>query len=95
MKYSIARLSVYLGLFLAVTACKKENKSGASPLSPADLNAIPVVAADDDGMGDVTRPDTSTITTCGNTQATVAARIADCKFSWNGEALGKMGEGKW
>lgn len=57
---------------------------------------IPSVATDDDGMdGSVTRPDTSGISSCGSTQATIEARIASCNLTWDGGVLGKTGEGKW
>jgi hypothetical protein len=84
---------------LGTAACALAFGSGAhrTPGS-ATQRDIPVVATDDDGfMGDnpVTRADTSSKASCGTSQATIAARISDCAISWDGEALGKMGEGKW
>lgn len=53
------------------------------------------LAAVGDPDNTVAFADTSAITTCGNTQTTVAARIADCNFSWDGTTLGNAGQGKW
>lgn len=84
---------------VGTAACALAFGSGAhrTPGS-ATQRDIPVVATDDDGfIGDnpVTRADTSSKASCGTSQATIAARISDCAISWDGEALGKMGEGKW
>lgn len=61
---------------------------------------IPDLTIDDSGFArnggvNLQIPDTGTITSCGITQNTIEARIADCNYSWDGESKGKMGEGKW
>lgn len=67
--------------------------------------AVPKITKDDDGYtgGSVTYVDRSTwaSTTCGTTQATLNARIADCatvfgaNATWDGSIKGNAGQGQW
>lgn len=71
---------------------------------PNNYRPIPVIATDDDGYtGSVPKVDRSTWsnTTCGTTQTTIDARIADCasifasNATWDGTDRGSAGQSIW
>ncbi|HEX7675946.1 MAG TPA: hypothetical protein VF412_17340 [Bdellovibrio sp.] len=78
--------------------------SGTNTL-PTNYRAIPTINVDDDGFtgGNVSKVDRSTwgISTCGTTQTTIDARIADCvavfasTASWDGTDKGNAGQALW
>ncbi len=91
--------------------CGANGARWAARALPAGYRAMPLVNKDHDGFlnggggndGDgnpndnhtVTLADTSGISHCGDTQATVAARVAACNYSWDGASHGNGGQGKW
>ncbi len=90
-----------------------ETTTYAGAALPAGLREVPDITEDDDGYvsAGVTSPQVTLVTrtgwgttTCGTTQTTIAARIANCASvfaglgsgpTWNGATLGNAGQATW
>jgi hypothetical protein len=91
---------------LGTAACGLASR-GHRNIGSTTERAIPLVNKDHDGFSagpsgndpndgnTITQADISGVATCGNTQTTVAARIADCNYTWDGAVQGNTGHGSF